>query len=183
MKRLLDLLIALLLLPPAIPVVLVAAMAIRLEARGSPFFRQQRVGQDEKLFWMTKLRTMHSGTEHRASHEVGKSRITRIGGLLRKTKIDELPQLFAVVGGTMSLVGPRPCLPVQVELIEERRKRGVFDVKPGITGPAQLSGVDMSTPRRLAEIDSRYVAERSLLGDLEILLATALGRGSGDAVR
>jgi lipopolysaccharide/colanic/teichoic acid biosynthesis glycosyltransferase len=107
--------------------------------------------------------------------------VTRVGRFLRKTKIDELPQILSVLRGDMSFVGPRPCLPVQTELIEERARRGVYAVLPGITGKAQLEGIDMSAPRLLAETDAEYVAGRSVAGDLRILLATLLGRGSGDA--
>ena len=130
---------------------------------------------------MLKLRTMQIGTEARASHEIGPSRVTKIGRFLRKTKVDELPQILSVLRGDMSFVGPRPCLLVQTELIEERTKRGVYTVLPGITGKAQLMGIDMSTPRLLAATDAEYVTERSMAGDLGILLATLLGQGSGDA--
>jgi O-antigen biosynthesis protein WbqP len=98
---------------------------------------------------------------------------------MRRFKIDELPQIFNVLAGDMSLVGPRPCLPSQVELIEARRKLGVLNVRPGITGLAQVRGVDMSNADRLAELDSQYVNTQSFAGDLGLLWATLRGQGVG----
>ena len=144
---------------------------------------QKRIGQDQKVFLMYKLRTMLASTEDRASHEVSLENITGVGRVLRRTKLDELPQIINVLIGDMSVVGPRPCLPSQTELIDERAARGVYDIRPGITGPAQLAGIDMSTPRALAEADARYVEARTLMGDLRLILATATGRGRGDAVK
>jgi O-antigen biosynthesis protein WbqP len=108
-----------------------------------------------------KLRTMYAGTASMPTHEVSVSRITPIGGFLRRTKLDELPQLWNVLKGEMSLVGPRPCLPAQTVLVEERRRRGVAALRPGITGTAQLRGVDMADPAKLAEIDAEYLAAAS----------------------
>lgn len=183
MKRVLDVILAVILLPVALPLLLIAAVAIRFDSPGPAFFRQERVGLGRKPFSLLKLRTMSIETRQGASHEVGASTITRVGHFLRKTKIDELPQIFAVLAGNMSFVGPRPCLPVQEELIAEREARGVYSVLPGITGPAQVAGIDMSTPVRLAEVDAHYVKTRSLSGDLKLILATATGAGSGDAAR
>ncbi len=101
---------------------------------------------------------------------------------MRRTKVDELPQIWSVIRGDMSFVGPRPCLPSQTELVRERQSLGVFDVLPGITGPAQLAGIDMSMPTRLAEMDAAYARNVSLWNDVTLIFATALGRGSGDAV-
>lgn len=123
---------------------------------------------------------MQVGTPNVASHEVGRSWVTPIGGFLRRSKLDELPQLVNVLRGDMSLVGPRPCLPQQEELIRERRDRGVFDVRPGITGMAQLAHIDMSTPAPLAVADARYIEQQSFKLDAMILINTVLGRGSGD---
>lgn len=117
------------------------------------------------------------------SHEVAENWITPIGRRLRSAKLDELPQLFNVLRGEMSLVGPRPCLPVQTEVIAARRARNVFRVRPGITGIAQLASIDMSTPEKLARADSEYVENRSFSGDLRIIVATMIGGGSGDAAR
>ena len=106
----------------------------------------------------------------------------RTGVLLRRTKLDEMPQLWNVLRGDMSLVGPRPCLPSQTELVRLRTEYNVFDVRPGITGPAQVEGVDMSDPARLTAIDADYVANHTWKGDLLLLLKTATGRGQGDRV-
>src|SRR5690606_27450560 len=124
---------------------------------GSPIFRQERVGRYRKPFVLVKFRTMKKNTASVASHLADASAVTPFGGFLRKTKLDELPQLWNVLKGEMSLVGPRPCLPNQYELIRERQLRGVFGVRPGITGLAQIQGVDMSAPVLLAEIDAQMV--------------------------
>jgi lipopolysaccharide/colanic/teichoic acid biosynthesis glycosyltransferase len=182
-KRAFDLALALLLLLPAAIVVAIAAIAVVLDSPGPPIFKQRRIGRGQVPFTMLKLRTMTHETATAASHEVPKSAVTRAGALLRRTKIDELPQIWSVLVGDMSFVGPRPCLEQQFELIREREARGVFQARPGITGPAQLAGIDMSTPKRLAEADGNYVTNRSLTGDLVILLRTLAGHGSGDAVR
>jgi lipopolysaccharide/colanic/teichoic acid biosynthesis glycosyltransferase len=141
------------------------------------------VGRDRRPFVLYKLRTMSVDTGDRASHEVTPAQITRIGDILRKTKLDELPQLLNVLKGDMSFVGPRPCLPSQMALIEERSRRGVYRIRPGITGPAQLAGIDMSTPKELAEADALYLERINLWDDFRYLVRTALGRGSGDAVK
>lgn len=181
MKRTFDLLLAIALLLPTSIIVAVAAVAVMLDSRGSPLFLQTRVGRFQKQFRMIKLRTMAVGTETAASHEVGSARITKIGGFLRRTKIDELPQIWSILRGDMSFVGPRPCLPIQKELIAERAKLGVFGVLPGITGKAQALGVDMSQPALLATIDAEYVAEQSLMEDLRIIWCTVAGGGYHDA--
>jgi O-antigen biosynthesis protein WbqP len=126
---------------------------------------------------------MTVGTPDVSSHQAMTSWITPVGRVLRRTKLDELPQLINVIRGEMSLVGPRPCLPNQQELVRERASRGVFDVLPGITGKAQLQGVDMSEPLRLAQIDQEYIAQQSFYGDLQLLYQTLLGKGAGDAAK
>jgi O-antigen biosynthesis protein WbqP len=179
-KRAVDILAALALGVVALFVVSIAMIAIRLESPGSPVFAQKRVGRGERVFTCYKLRTMLQDTGEQPSHNVDRSAITRVGAFLRHFKVDELPQLVNVLRGEMSLVGPRPCLPSQHELIEARRRRGVFAVLPGITGLAQIRGVDMSDPERLASLDQEYVDSRSLIGDLRLLLQTAVGHGHGD---
>jgi len=183
MKRLFDLLLALALTPLAIVTCAVAAVAIKLDSPGPAFFRQERVGQNRVPFTLFKLRTMKHHTPNVASHLAEEASVTRVGSVLRTTKLDELPQLWNVARGDMSFVGPRPCLPSQSLLIEERIRHKAFEARPGITGPAQLAGIDMSTPELLAEIDGSYVRENSLATDLRLLLATAAGEGIGDAVR
>ena len=180
--RALNIVLSLLLLVPMILVCLPLMVLIRLESPGSPLFFQERLGRFQRPFTLVKLRTMSQDTEQRGSHEVSLSQVTRVGGFLRRMKLDELPQTWNVVTGSMNFVGPRPCLPSQVELISERSKKGVFEVRPGITGLAQLKGVDMSTPLELAEMDQRYVTERSLWGDMKMVYRTATGSGTGDAI-
>lgn len=181
MKRLADIILALLLLLPAAVIIGIAAIAVRLETPGSPIFLQTRVGRNRRPFKMIKLRTMAKGTAAGASHEIGDSTITRVGRFLRQSKIDELPQIWSVLIGSMSFVGPRPCLPMQSELVEERERRGVFALRPGITGKAQVMAIDMSQPARLAAIDAEYAQERTFWGDLVIMLQTAAGGAYFDA--
>lgn len=164
----------------AVPVLVICAFAIRLSSTGPALFRQQRVGRDQKLFTLYKLRTMRVGTGDRPSHDAGQENITSVGSVLRRTKLDELPQLINVIKGEMSLVGPRPCLPTQSELIAARESEGVFQVLPGVTGPAQLQGVDMSTPIKLAQIDGQYARSASIREDIKLILATIF-KGRGDA--
>ena len=181
MKRAFDLIVGLLLLLPAILIVGFCAVLIRLDTDGSPLFLQSRVGRDGREFRLIKLRTMRVGTAIGASHEVGASTVTRVGAALRRFKIDELPQLWSVLIGDMSLVGPRPCLPTQHELIREREAKGVYQIRPGITGLAQANGIDMSNPIRLAEVDGSYVQHRTFCGDVGILIKTLTGGGFHDA--
>ena len=157
-------------------------LAIRIDSDGPGLFAQPRIGRGGRVFTCYKFRTMRPGTEQVGTHEVSAQAITAVGAFLRRTKLDELPQVWNVLSGDMSLVGPRPCLPSQMRLIEERRRRGVLGVRPGITGLAQINGIDMADPGRLAEWDARYCAERSLVTDARILLATASGVGQGDRV-
>ena len=182
MKRTIDFLIALALAPAVLPIALALIVIIRLDSPGPGLFVQARVGRHGRSFRMLKLRTMKSNTGDLPSHEVGAASLTRLGGTLRRFKLDELPQVWNVLSGSMSFVGPRPCLPTQHELIEERRARGVLAFRPGITGPGQIQGVDMSEPARLAEIEAAYFHRASLRSDLAIMVRTALGAGGGDAV-
>lgn len=150
---------------------------------GSPIFRQQRVGRHQKPFVLVKFRTMKLNTAPVASHLADSSAITPFGNFLRRTKLDELPQLWNVLKGEMSLVGPRPCLLTQEELIEERAMRGVFAARPGITGLAQVSGIDMSTPKLLAETDQRMLANLTVPAYFRYIFVTVLGKGAGDRVK
>jgi O-antigen biosynthesis protein WbqP len=179
MKRALDISACALFLALFWPVLLTILIAIRLHSPGSAIFAQVRVGKNGRAFTCYKLRTMYSGTANLPTHQVEASAVTPIGELLRRFKIDELPQLWNVLLGDMSLVGPRPCLPSQIELVDARERLGVFTVRPGITGLAQISGVDMSDPHRLAEIDARYVRTQTVIGDLRLIWATLRGQGVG----
>lgn len=150
---------------------------------GSPLFRQERVGQQKKPFVLIKFRTMKIGTASVASHLVNSSSVTPFGAFLRRTKVDELPQLWNVLKGEMSLVGPRPNLFNQQELIAERDKLGVYAVRPGITGLAQINEIDMSTPQLLAETDARMIKELTVGSYFSYILQTVTGKGSGDRVK
>lgn len=149
----------------------------------SPLLRQVRVGRRQRPFVLVKLRTMAPDTAQVASHLASPAAITRYGRFLRRSKLDELPQLWNVLKGEMSLVGPRPCLPSQTELIAARARLGVFAARPGITGLAQVSGIDMSTPELLAQTDARMLQTLSLKTYVGYLLRTVLGKGTGDAVK
>jgi len=162
---------------------LIGATAMGYLDTGSPLFIQERVGKDQKPFKLIKFRTMKLDTASVASHLADNSSITKLGKVLRKTKLDELPQLINVLKGEMSLVGPRPNLFNQQDLIEARDKMGVYDVLPGITGLAQLNGIDMSTPERLAKKDKEMIDTINLKNYFSYILSTALGKGSGDAVK
>ncbi|QPH56277.1 sugar transferase [Pontivivens ytuae] len=157
-------------------------LMVRIGSPGPGIFAQERVGRKGHSFTCYKFRTMQTGTAQRGTHEIAAAAVTPLGAVLRRAKIDELPQVVNILRGELSLVGPRPCLPVQTELVEARRVRGVLDIRPGITGWAQIQDIDMSAPVRLAETDRDYVALRSLLLDLRIILATATGGGRGDRV-
>jgi lipopolysaccharide/colanic/teichoic acid biosynthesis glycosyltransferase len=182
MIRALDILFSLLGMICGIPVFL-AVIILSLLDHGSPFFKQIRIGKNQQPFTLVKFRTMAIGTQSVGTHLVDPSSITKLGRFLRKTKLDELPQLFNVLVGQMSLVGPRPCLPNQTELIAERSQRDVFEVRPGITGLAQINDVDMSTPRKLARYDQLMIKRLTLTLYGNLILSTVLGKGSGDRVR
>ncbi|KAB1459206.1 sugar transferase [Vibrio panuliri] len=150
---------------------------------GSPIFIQTRVGKNQREFRLIKFRTMAKDTESVASHLASKSAVTKLGNILRKTKIDELPQLINVLKGEMSLVGPRPNLFNQTELMDERQKLGVYDVLPGITGLAQIQNIDMSTPKQLAQIDKQMIDTLSVRNYFRYIVLTVMGSGSGDAIK
>lgn len=150
---------------------------------GSPLFRQTRVGRYRKPFVLVKFRTMRPDTASVATHLADASAVTPVGRFLRRTKLDELPQLWNVLKGEMSLVGPRPCLFNQGELIAERDARGVFEVRPGITGLAQIQGVDMSTPLRLAETDACMLQHMDVTAYFTYIFKTVTGSGAGDRIR
>lgn len=180
--RFVDVAAALLIGLAAIPFLTVAAVMVRMDSPGPALFRQARVGRHEKTFTCLKLRTMHTGTPSAGSHEVSSTRVTALGRHLRRLKIDELPQLWNVLVGEMSLVGPRPCLLSQDLVIDARRPLKVFDVRPGVTGPAQIKAIDMSTPTKLAEEDAHWSRSQKFSDYLQILLLTIGGRGRGDRV-
>lgn len=180
--RFLDIVLACLGLIAALPLLLVLYL-IGLFDTGSPLLFQTRVGRFQKPFTLVKFRTMLPDAAHVASHLADASAITPLGAFLRRTKLDELPQLWNVLKGDMSLVGPRPCLPTQVELIGARERLGVYTVRPGITGLAQVIGIDMSTPAVLAHTDAQMLRSMSLKHYLRYIFQTVLGKGTGDAIQ
>jgi O-antigen biosynthesis protein WbqP len=182
MKRAFDIALAIVALPILIPLVLICMAAIKVTSPGPAVFRQTRIGRNEVPFTCYKLRTMHTGTRDMPSHEAAASSVTPIGIKLRRLKLDELPQLWNILAGDMSFVGPRPCLPSQTQLIAARRARGLYAIRPGITGVSQVAGVDMSDPEKLACLDATYLSDMSLAADLRLILATAFGAGRRDSV-
>ncbi|WP_033576708.1 sugar transferase [Dickeya chrysanthemi] len=182
MLRVLDILLALVGVLCLWPVMLIVYV-LGVFDTGSPVFIQQRVGRHQRPFNLIKFRTMAVATESVATHLASRSSVTRLGAFLRKTKLDELPQLINVLKGEMSLVGPRPCLFNQQELIAERQARGVFEVLPGITGLAQVNAIDMSTPQKLAEWDQKMIQTLSVKHYFTYLVQTVVGKGAGDRVR
>ena len=150
---------------------------------GSPIFSQKRVGLNKKPFNLLKFRSMHISTKSVATHLVETSSITSWGSFLRKYKLDEILQLINVLKGDMSFVGPRPNLFNQVELIRERDIRGVYEVRPGITGLAQINGIDMSNPSLIAKTDSNMISGMNIFVYFKYILLTLLGNGFGDRVK
>ena len=181
MIRLLDFVFASLGLVVGFPLLLLLIL-IGLFDTGSPLFRQERVGRHKKPFVLVKFRTMKKDTVSVASHLASASAITSFGRFLRRSKLDELPQLWNVLKGEMSLVGPRPCLFNQEELIEERARRGVLAARPGITGLAQVNDIDMSTPALLAETDQKMLQNLNLAAYFRYIFLTIVGKGAGDRV-
>jgi lipopolysaccharide/colanic/teichoic acid biosynthesis glycosyltransferase len=180
--RILDIILSLLGIIISSPVLFPVFLISIIFQPGSPLFYQQRVGRHERLFTLLKLRTMSPDTESVGTHEVNPNQVTAWGRLLRKAKIDELPQLWNVLKGEMSLVGPRPCLPNQIELIEARRKLAVLTILPGITGLAQIRGIDMSTPDLLAKTDVEMIRTLNVASYFKYIFLTACGWGRGDRV-
>ena len=182
MIRLLDFLFAAIGLVFGSPILLLLVL-IGFFDTGSPIFRQQRLGRDQNPFTLIKFRTMRVDTASVATHLANASAITPFGHFLRRTKLDELPQLWNVLKGEMSLVGPRPGLPNQFELTAAREAHGVFKARPGITGLSQVNEIDMSTPEKLAESDARMIANMSVTNYFRYIIMTVLGKGSGDRIR
>jgi len=182
MLRIFDILFSLTGLIIGFPVLL-AITIIGYFDTGSPIFCQERVGRDKKPFTLVKFRTMKPDTASVASHLASAESITKLGHFLRKTKLDELPQLWNVLKGEMSLVGPRPNLFNQEELIAARDALGVYAVRPGITGLAQVNEIDMSTPKKLAETDAKMIASLNMADYFRYIIMTVTGKGSGDRVK
>ena len=182
MTRIFDILfsfLGLVLLSP----ILIVLIIIGYFDTGSPIFRQERVGMGKQPFRLMKFRSMHVNAPSVATHLASASSITPFGSFLRKSKLDELPQLWNVLVGDMSLVGPRPNLFNQEELIHERDSLGVYSIRPGITGLAQINKIDMSTPQHLAETDAKMIQELNILGYFKYIFLTVFGMGFGDRIK
>lgn len=182
MTRFFDILfsfVGLLFLSPILFILII----IGLLDTGSPIFRQERVGLGKKPFQLMKFRSMHVNAPSVATHLASASSITAFGSFLRRSKLDELPQLWNVLVGDMSLVGPRPNLFNQKELIEDRDALGVYSIRPGITGIAQINKIDMSTPKLLAETDAKMIHGLNTLAYFKYIFLTVFGKGFGDRIK
>jgi lipopolysaccharide/colanic/teichoic acid biosynthesis glycosyltransferase len=182
MLRILDVVFAVTGLLLTMPITAVL-FVLGLFDTGAPLLRQVRVGRHQKPFTLLKFRTMRAGTQLVATHLAKPEDVTPFGAFLRRTKLDELPQLWNVIKGEMSLVGPRPCLFNQHELIRERELRSVFTARPGITGLAQIQRIDMSTPQLLAETEEQMLRALNLMTYIKYVVKTGTGGGSGDQIR
>ncbi len=154
------------------PIIIISIILIIIEDGRPAIFVQERLGKNKKIIKIYKIRTMNNLTPNLGTHEINLSNHLRIGVYLRKFKIDELPQLINFIKGDVQLVGPRPCLPNQKELVNLREKNQIFDIKPGITGLAQVLGYDMSDPRSLLQIEKIYADKKTLKLNLLIFFST-----------
>lgn len=171
-KRAIDIVLSGAALMVSLPVMLLAGAAIWLEDRGSPIFRQMRVGQGGAPYRLFKLRSMPVNTRHVPSTQAQRLKTTRVGAFIRRTNIDELPQFFNIFCGDMSVVGPRPALASQTALLDMRRDNGALDCKPGLTGLAQVNAYDGMPEREKADWDGRYAADVTFFGDCRIIFRT-----------
>lgn len=182
MTRIFDIIFSFLGLLLLSPLLLVLIICGYFDTR-SPMFRQERVGKNKKPFNLVKFRTMLVNAPSVPTHLASASAITPFGSFLRKSKLDELPQLWNVFLGDMSLVGPRPNLFNQEELIKERDTRRIYFVRPGITGLAQINKIDMSTPKLLAETDAKMLENLNIISYFKYIILTIFGRGFGDRIK
>ena len=164
------------------PLLIIIYVSILL-TRTPPIFKQKRLGKNQIPFFLYKFRTMNINTLSKPTHMVSPNQVTKLGVILRKTKLDELPQLYNVLLGNMSLVGPRPCLPDQKKLINFRRRYKIFSVRPGITGLAQIKSIDMSLPELLAKTEKEMIKTFSVNNYFYYIFMTILGKGRGDRVK
>ena len=171
-KRLLDIVIAAFAVLLLSPLMVLVGVAIRIEDGGPSIFAQQRVGRGRSLFTLYKFRSMPTNTANVPSTHVQSLRTTKVGAIIRRLNVDELPQLFNVIRGEMSLVGPRPALPVQDALLAERSKNGSADIKPGLTGLAQVGSYDGMPESEKAALDGCYAKDVTFLGDLIVISRT-----------
>jgi O-antigen biosynthesis protein WbqP len=172
LKRLLDVLMAGISLVLLSPLMLLTSVAIRLDDGGPTLFRQKRVGRKGKIFEVLKFRSLPVNTGDFPSSQAGELRTTRVGRVIRRTNIDELPQLVNILRGDMSLVGPRPALPTQAQLVAMREEVGALECKPGLTGLAQVNAYDGMPDTEKVDWDGKYAARVSFMKDLMIVLKT-----------
>lgn len=172
MKRLMDIVVSGTGLLVTSPILVLAMLLVWLEDRHSPIFRQQRVGKDGELFEILKLRSMPVSTPDVESSAATEMKLTRMGPIIRRTNVDELPQLLCILRGDMSIVGPRPAIPAQTDLLEMRQANGSAALKPGLTGLAQLRSYDGMSPEEKAAHDGEYAQNHSALYDLGLILKT-----------
>lgn len=174
MKRIFDFTVSLLLIIILFPVFLIVAFIVLIDSGYPVIFKQYRVGKDNKLFYIYKFRTMKVNTRNTSTDDLTEADavITKSGRILRKTSLDELPQLFNVLTGKMSFVGPRPLIPEEKEIRIIRKEYNVYSVRPGITGLAQVNGRDMLSAKEKALFDKEYVEKQSILLDIKILFKT-----------
>lgn len=184
-KRLIDIVLSFMGICVLLVPMLILAVIIKIDSRGPVFFKQKRVGKNKKHFGILKFRTMRIDTPHDApTHELSdpKKWITRVGGFLRKTSLDELPQLFNIFVGHMSIIGPRPALWNQYDLIEERDKYGANNVRPGLTGWAQINGRDELEIDVKAKLDGEYVEKMGFFFDIKCFFGTIFSVLKSDGV-
>ncbi len=181
MNRIFDIVLSIIGLILFLPIMFIIFIICFFET-GSPVFKQQRIGRYKKPFFLYKFRSMYLNTKSVSTHLVDSKSITTFGGFLRRSKMDELPQLWNVFIGDMSIVGPRPNLFNQKELIKERDLLGIYEYRPGITGLAQIKKIDMSSPKLLAETDYEMLKMFTFRKYITYIIQTILGKGFGDRI-
>ncbi|MCR8632414.1 sugar transferase [Paenibacillus radicis (ex Xue et al. 2023)] len=174
MKKFIDISLSLVALLLLLPIFIIICIAIKSDSKGPIVFKQQRVGIDNKLFTIYKFRTMRTDTPNLPTHLLADPSvyITRVGRVLRKTSLDEIPQIFNIIRGEMSLVGPRPALYNQNELIQVRKELGIHQIPPGLTGWAQINGRDDISEEQKARLDYYYLKHQSIWFDFKIMFKT-----------
>ncbi len=173
-KRMLDIIIVLIAVVCLAPLMVIVALAIKILDPGPIIFKQSRLGKNGELFSFFKFRSMPVNTGDLASDEVGEIKLTWIGKMIRRTNIDELPQLLNILKGDMSIVGPRPPLSTQEELLNIRENNGSLFVRPGLTGLAQVNSFNGMTVKEKADFDGQYIKNITLFNDIKIILNTVI---------
>ena len=182
-KRVLDLIFSFIVFSILWWLFILIWLIIKLETPGPGIIFQKRVGKHGKIFNCLKFRTMKSGVKQAPTHQMSLNDLTFFGSFLRKTKLDELPQIFNIILNEMSLVGPRPCLHIQHKLIAKRKDFQILDIKPGVTGFAQINKVDMSDIHKITQFDFTYLKTQSISNDIKIIIKTIIGAGNIDNIK